>query len=54
MRQDSIPDAAARRIALPLVERCVRNTSLEDLHAGKVPQNATGNFSDVKVVTPTG
>ena len=41
-------------IALALVETCVRNTQLENLHAGKVPQSATGDYSDVKVVTPYG
>ena len=29
----------------------VRNT-LEDLHAGKVPQSLIGDYTDVKVVTP--
>lgn len=47
-------DAAARRIALALVEQCVRNTRLEELHAGKVPESLTGDYSDVKVVTPFG
>ena len=49
-----IPDAAARRIALALVEQCFRNTQLEELHAGKVPESATGDYGDVKVVTPFG
>ena len=29
---------------------CVRNTALEDIHAGKVPVSKTGDFSDVFVV----
>jgi hypothetical protein len=33
---------------------CVRNTFLEDLHAGKSPSSKTGDYSDVKVVTPYG
>jgi hypothetical protein len=41
-------------IALALVETCVRNTQLEDLHAGKFPGSAMGDYSDVKVVTPYG
>ena len=41
-------------IAKALVETCVRNTQLEDLHAGVVPHSETGDFSDVKVVTPSG
>ncbi|GAB1376862.1 hypothetical protein MASR1M48_17140 [Lactococcus petauri] len=32
---------------------CVRN-SLEDVHAGIMPSSKTGDFSDVKVVTPYG
>jgi hypothetical protein len=43
--------AAVRTKALALA--CVRNTYLEDLHCGKVPESATGDYSDVKVVTPT-
>ncbi|WP_084717666.1 hypothetical protein [Sphingomonas sanxanigenens] len=54
MSVDAIPDAAARRIALVLVEQCVRNTQLENLHAGKVPDTHCGDYSDVKVVTPFG
>lgn len=32
----------------------VRNSELENLHAGTTPSSATGDFSDVKVVTPYG
>lgn len=32
----------------------VRNTMLEDLHAGKYPSSKTKDFSDVKVVSPYG
>jgi len=42
------------RSAKSLVELCVRNTSLEDLHAGIFPGSETGDYSDVKVVTPYG
>lgn len=31
----------------------VRNTLLEELHAGKMPDTVVGDYSDVKVVTPT-
>ncbi|AOH86949.1 hypothetical protein AWL63_19670 [Sphingomonas panacis] len=51
---EEISDRAARRIALALVEQCVRNTRLEDFHAGKVPESLSGDYSDVKVVTPFG
>jgi hypothetical protein len=42
------------RLAKALVEVCVRNTGIEDLHAGIFPATASGDFSDVKVVTPFG
>lgn len=54
MAEEAIPDRAARRIALALVEQCVRNSSLENLHAGTTPNSLSGDFSDVKVVTPFG
>lgn len=31
-----------------------QNTFLEDLHAGKTPRTQAGDFSDVKVITPSG
>jgi len=38
-----------------LVAACVRNnTSLEDIHAGIFPRTKTGDYSDIKVVTPYG
>lgn len=40
--------------AIALVQRCVRNTQLEDLHAGTFPGSQTGNYDDVKVVTAYG
>jgi len=45
---------AFERLALALVETCVRNTQLENLHAGVVPRSAVGDFSDVTVITPYG
>jgi hypothetical protein len=33
---------------------CVRNTSIEDIHAGIAPHSPAGVFFDVKVVTPIG
>lgn len=54
MAAEDISDAAARWLALALVENCVRNSQLEDLHAGTTPGTAAGDFSDVKVVTPYG
>ncbi len=54
MDEEGISDAAARRLALALVEQCVRNSQLENFHAGKVPDSLAGDYSDVKVVTPFG
>lgn len=54
MSDGPIPERAARRLALALVEQCVRNTGLEDLHAGTTPSSEAGDYSDVKVVTPYG
>ena len=43
-----------KKEALVMAVNCVRNTVIEDYHAGKVPQSKTGDYSDVKVVTPYG
>ncbi|MBA4092374.1 MAG: hypothetical protein C0494_17530 [Sphingobium sp.] len=51
---DEMTDDEKVLFTLALVEQCVRNTSLEDLHAGLVPGSIAGDFSDVKVVTPFG
>ncbi len=40
------------KLAKALAALCVRNTFLEDLHAGKTPVSKAGDYSDVKVVTP--
>jgi hypothetical protein len=42
------------RLALGMAILCVRNTCIEDLHAGIEPSSQAGDFSDVKVVTPYG
>jgi hypothetical protein len=44
----------AKRLALALAALCVRNTCIEDVHAGVAPSTQTGDHSDVKVVTPYG
>ena len=44
----------ARRLAVAMAVLCVRNTSIEDIHAGIEPHSPSGDFSDVKVVTPVG
>lgn len=44
----------AKRLAIGMATYCVRNTFLEDLHAGTVPSSKAGDFSNVKVVSPYG
>lgn len=41
-------------MAKKIVLNCVRNTQLEDLHAGITPSSKTGDYTDVKVVSPYG
>lgn len=51
---DSLKNEIAKMQALGMTVLCVRNTCIENIHAGKEPASATGDFSDVKVVTPYG
>ena len=44
----------AAHVATMLAFHCVRNSSLEDLHAGIFPSSQTGDYTDVKVVSPYG
>ena len=44
----------AKQLALGIAVKCVRNTFLEELHAGTTPSSNTDDCSDVKVVTPYG
>jgi hypothetical protein len=44
----------AKRLALCIAVLCVRNTCIEDIHAGIEPCSQIGDFSDAKVVTPYG
>ena len=43
-----------QRLAKYMVEQCFRNSVLENLHAGKVPDSETGDYSDLVVRTPFG
>lgn len=43
---------ALARATLALVETCVRNTKIEDWHAGREVVSPAGDFSDVKIVSP--
>jgi len=47
-------ERSAGRIAQKIALRCVRNTSIEKIHAGKIVRTKVGDYSDVKVVTPFG
>ena len=42
------------RIAKVIAMICVRNSRLEDLHAGQVPVTRTGDWSDVIVIDAAG
>jgi hypothetical protein len=44
-------EEVAKRLALGMAVLCVRNTCIEDIHAGIEPNSQAGDFSDVKVVT---
>ena len=44
----------AAKLAHMLAFHCVRNSSLEELHAGVFPSSKTGDYTDVKVVSPYG
>jgi hypothetical protein len=43
-----------KRLAKHIALRCFRNSILEDLHSGKVPDSKSGDYSDVVVHTPFG
>ena len=44
----------AAHVATLLAFHCVRNSYLADLHAGIFPSSQTGDYTDVKVVSPYG
>jgi hypothetical protein len=44
----------AARLAKVMAMMCVRNTKLEDIHAGVVPVTKTGDYSDVVVLDAEG
>jgi ligand-binding SRPBCC domain-containing protein len=43
-----------KRLAKHMALQCVRNTRLEELHAGTAPWSPAGDYSDVVVKTPAG
>ena len=48
--QAALEEAMYASLARSIVLHCMRNTRLEDLHAGIYPASATGDYTDVKVV----
>ncbi len=44
----------AARLAKVMAMMCVRNTKLENIHAGVVPVTKTGDYSDVVVLDAEG
>ena len=42
------------RLAKLMALECFRNSELENLHASKLPSSQTGDYSDVKIVSPYG
>ncbi len=54
MRAVASDQQLKKRLAKVMALQCFRNTELENLHAGRVPNSKTGDFSDVTVVTPFG
>lgn len=53
MRKEDEKRVAAR-LAKVMAMMCVRNTKLEDMHAGLVPVTKTGDYSDVVVLDAEG
>src|ERR1700736_177467 len=51
---NDVKNELASELAKAITALCVRNTFLEDLHSGTTPASKTGDYSEVKVVTPYG
>ena len=41
-------------LAKILTAMCVRNTEIEDIHAGKAPISKTGDYTDVRIIDAEG
>ncbi len=50
----SIKEETLKRVAKNFAFHCVRTTMLEQFHRGTYPDSKTGDYSDVKVVSPYG
>jgi len=53
-REISSNPEVMKRLAKYLAQKCFRNTVLEDLHAGTIPDSQTGDYTDVVVRSPYG
>jgi len=53
-REISSNPEVMKRLAKYLARECFRNTVLEDLHAGTIPDSQTGDYTDVVVRSPYG
>ena len=51
---DELNERIAKFLAKALAVMCVRNTSLEEIHAGICPFTKSGDYSDVVVIDATG
>jgi len=54
LREIATNEVVMKRLAKLMALECFRNSKLEDLHAGIYPNSQSGDYSDVKVVTPYG
>jgi len=53
IREIQTNEVLRKRLAKYITLHCFRNTDvLEDLHSGEVPISVSGDYSDVKVITP--
>jgi hypothetical protein len=53
IREIQTNEVLRKRVAKYIALYCFRNTDvLEDLHSGEVPISESGDYSDVKVITP--
>jgi hypothetical protein len=53
-RELQTSDELRRHLAAVIAQSCFRNGKLENFHAGTYPSSETGDYSDVKVVSPFG
>jgi len=55
IREIQTNEVLRKRLAKFIALHCFRNTDMfEDLHSGEVPISESGDYSDVKVITPDG